>query len=107
MNWDTTIIWDLTAIVALTVALIEVVKDTFPKINRTWKQVTAWIFSLGFCYFIYFFETTPLFENADFYWPAIYGLAAGLISNGVYDTKDIAFIRFILDFIKSKFGIRN
>lgn len=83
------------ALAGLVIIITEFLKNLL-KANTTWSQVISWgvsmllvfignIFSLGA-----FVGLTPL-------WIAIYGIATGLVANGLFD---INIIQAILEFIK-------
>lgn len=98
---------DISAISIATVFVTQLIKKavssmTTTEMNRTWSQITAWLSAILLCYMSYYFQLGFFSETTSLIYPVIYGLIIGLLSNGVYDAKEISFLKTILDLLKSK-----
>lgn len=89
----------LAGMVALTLLVAGYLNTHFFTNAATWiKRVVSWGVPIILS-FIGLWQNVGMFEGINILWTAIYGLATGLISNGVFD---IAVIQSILEFIKAK-----
>lgn len=55
------------------------------------KQVASWVIAIGIC-FLANWQGWGLFADLSLVWTAIYGLATGLVSNGIFDINVIQII---------------
>ena len=67
-------------------------------INTKYDQVISWVVAIALAFIGWIFKL-GIFEGLAWYWIIIYGAAAGLISNGIFD---IPVINAILNLIPKK-----
>lgn len=88
----------LAAVAAATLGLTEFVKSLV-NLTTSWvKQVVAWVIGVGLAFLGYYLQL-GIFAGIEVTWVVIYGLAAGLVANGVFD---IVLVQAILDLFKAK-----
>lgn len=85
----------LVALVPLVVLISDFLKRWL-KIDKTWvKQVTAWVVSVLLCLVGMWFDL-GMFETFKIGTTLAYGVAVGLVANGVFD---VGFVQTLLDLI--------
>lgn len=90
----------LAALVAATPVVTQAIRKLLKIEGGVWAQVLSWVVGLVLCMFGWVFDLGFL---ADITWwqALIYGIAASLAANGVFD---IPFVQWILDLIFGKIG---
>lgn len=89
----------LSGMVALTLIVAGYLNTHLFTTSATWiKRVVSWLIPIVLS-FVGLWQNIGMFEGVNVLWTAIYGLATGLISNGLFD---ISVIQAILEFIKAK-----
>ena len=84
----------LAALAGLVVVVTELFEN-FVK-NTTWVQVISWVFAIALAFVGQFFQL-GIFIGLTWYWTLIYGVAAGLVANGIFD---INIVQAILEVLK-------
>lgn len=88
----------LAAVATATLGLTEFIKSLV-NITSSWvKQVVAWVVGVGLAFLGYYLQL-GIFVGLDVMWVIIYGLAAGLVANGIFD---IVIVQALIDLFKKK-----
>jgi hypothetical protein len=87
----------LGAMAAIVLPVTEFVKALF-KIKGSWAQYLSWLIAVLMALFGFWLKL-GIFSDLSLIWALVYGFAAGLISNGVFD---ISIIQAIINAIRKK-----
>ena len=87
---------NLVGIAALVTLVFSFIKKWF-KLTGILAQVLSWILALAVCYAGWIFKLGIFETVTQWFVPAIYGIAVGLVSNGIFD---IEFVKAILRLFK-------
>jgi hypothetical protein len=92
----------LVALVPLVVLATEFLKNTL-KIEKTWvKQVLAWAVSVALC-LVGDWLNLGMFKDFNLVTTVAYGVATGLVANGVFDITVVqTLLTFLLNLLKKK-----
>lgn len=92
----------LVALVPLVVVIAEYLKTTF-KVEKSWvKQVLAWGVSVGLC-LIGDLLNLGMFKDFNVVTTLAYGVATGLVANGVFDITIVqTLLNLLLNLLKKK-----
>lgn len=67
--------------------------------QSTWKQVISWAVAIALAFVGDYFEL-GIFAKTDLFWTIAYGIAAGLVSNGIFDIKWVQAVLTLIGFKK-------
>lgn len=88
----------LAALAAVVVPVTQFVKRII-NTSGSWTVVLSWVVSVGLAFIGWWFKL-GMFEGLSVLWVFIYGLAAGMVSNGVFD---IGVVKMILSLFKCRY----
>lgn len=87
----------LAALSAIVLPVTQFFKNIF-KSSGNWTKYLSWVVSIGLA-FVGWWLNLGMFEGIKIVWVVVYGIAAGLVSNSVFD---IGILQAILSLFKSK-----
>ncbi len=90
--------YSLSAVAGLVVIIFQFINDKLLKypLNATWTQVSTWILAVALA-FLAGWRDWGIFAELNAWWTLAYGVAAGLIANGLFE---LSVVQSILEFIK-------
>jgi hypothetical protein len=86
----------LGGIAALLIAVVGLVKKWL-SLTGIWAQVVSWVLAIAVCYGGWLLKFGLFGDVVLWYIPAVYGIAVGLISNGIFSLE---FVKAILRLFK-------
>ncbi len=90
------------ALVPLVVLITDFVKRWLDIETGLVKQLISWVTAIGLCFAGMAFEL-GMFVDFNIVTTIVYGLAVGLVSNGIFDIKVVQLLLdFILKFVNKK-----
>ncbi len=87
----------LAALSAIVLPVTQFFKNIL-KSSGNWTKYLSWVVSIGLA-FVGWWLNLGMFEGIKIVWVVVYGIAAGLVSNSVFD---IGILQAILSVVKSK-----
>ena len=78
----------LAVLAGAALAVVQFIKGLVKSTNSVVNHVITWIISVGFAFVGYFFQW-GMFAGLDILWTAIYGVACGLVVDGLFGVSTL------------------